>query len=89
MDCVATSCSEVPSGSMESMKAKVAVDVNDLLLLLSYLWDDYLDEVNDRTRMALALDLVMRKENPKGDKVKGMTIATWDKIYSLPVYGKI
>ncbi|MED6169695.1 hypothetical protein PIB30_023719 [Stylosanthes scabra] len=39
------------------------------LMQLSYMWDDYLDEVNDRTRMTLALDLVMEKENPKADEI--------------------
>ncbi|MED6195898.1 hypothetical protein PIB30_042223 [Stylosanthes scabra] len=52
----------------------------DKLMQLSYMLDDYLDEVNDMIRMTLALDLVMGKENLKADVVRAIAITTWSKL---------
>ncbi|MED6200251.1 hypothetical protein PIB30_083282 [Stylosanthes scabra] len=44
----------------------------------SNMWDNYVTEVTDRTRMQIAIELVMGKHNPKADKVCSLAIRTWD-----------
>ncbi|MED6220868.1 hypothetical protein PIB30_048942 [Stylosanthes scabra] len=39
----------------------------------------HLKQVTDRTRMQIALDLVMGKHNPKADEVCKLAISTWDR----------
>ncbi|MED6123423.1 hypothetical protein PIB30_049022 [Stylosanthes scabra] len=46
----------------------------------SYMWDGYLDKVDEKTRMSLALELVMGNHNRKADAVRDMATSTWDKI---------
>ncbi|MED6209893.1 hypothetical protein PIB30_059105 [Stylosanthes scabra] len=45
----------------------------------SYMWDNYVMEVTDWTRMQIALELVMGKNNPKANEVCSLAIRTWDK----------
>ncbi|MED6185342.1 hypothetical protein PIB30_056041 [Stylosanthes scabra] len=50
--------------------------------LMSYVWEDYLVEVNMQTRMRLALDLVIGPHNPKSKEVEELAIKVWDKKVS-------
>ncbi|MED6213599.1 hypothetical protein PIB30_094937 [Stylosanthes scabra] len=47
---------------------------------LSYMWEGYLDKVDEKTRMSLALKLVMGKHNRKVDQVQELAMSTCDKI---------
>ncbi|MED6122743.1 hypothetical protein PIB30_042737 [Stylosanthes scabra] len=42
--------------------------------LMSYVWEDYLVEVNMQTLMRLALDLVIGPHNPKSKEVEELAI---------------
>ncbi|MED6209010.1 hypothetical protein PIB30_050484 [Stylosanthes scabra] len=48
-------------------------------MMNSQMWLDYtLDEVNDNTRMAIALDLVTSEHNPLGETISDRAVNYWD-----------
>ncbi|MED6140982.1 hypothetical protein PIB30_098916 [Stylosanthes scabra] len=46
----------------------------------SYMWEGYLDKVDEKTGMSLALELIMGKNNRKANRMPKMAKSTWDKI---------
>ncbi|MED6125962.1 hypothetical protein PIB30_073642 [Stylosanthes scabra] len=49
---------------------------------LNYMWGDFITQVDDKTRMSLALDLVMGKHNRKSEELKVKALRTWNKKIS-------
>ncbi|MED6113663.1 hypothetical protein PIB30_072936 [Stylosanthes scabra] len=68
---------ETPQQHMDSNDGGVWVAKR---MQLSYMWDGYLDKVDEKTRMSLALELVMGKHNRKAEQVGEMATSIWDKI---------
>ncbi|MED6169885.1 hypothetical protein PIB30_025297 [Stylosanthes scabra] len=45
----------------------------------SYMWDGFVEEITEETRMKLALELIMGKHNPVAEDKINLAISTWDK----------
>ncbi|MED6146656.1 hypothetical protein PIB30_036540 [Stylosanthes scabra] len=73
---------ESPQQSLDSNDGRIWVA---RWMQSSYMWDGYLDHVDAKTCMSIALELVMGKHNRKAEQIQEMATKTWDKIVCLVV----